>query len=182
MGAIGLLFVAMLAVYLEIGTVLLRPSQHTVAPPPPGLEAARVEIPSPSGATLVAWLITPPSPRGAAVVLHGVRADRATMLRRARLLRQEGFAVLVPDLQAHGESPGEQVTFGHLEAKDAQAQTRALFAAVQAPKELWLVRGAGHIDLLRYDPDGYRQHVVDFLTRHVPRAPRLSAGAVDGLF
>jgi fermentation-respiration switch protein FrsA (DUF1100 family) len=213
------------------------------------------------------------------------------MLRRARLLRQEGFAVLMPDLQAHGESTGKHVTFGYLEAKDAEAcisyvaarfaglpivavgvsmggaalalagdrlplraavleavyptiaeavdnrvrrrvgplarvlapilllqlqprlgvrpddlrpieavrtirypllvisgtadldtteaQARALFAAVQAPKELWLVPGAGHIDLLRYDPEGYRRHVVDFVTRHVLRDQRVAAGAVD---
>ena len=43
------------------------------------------------------------------------------MLSRARLLREAGFAVLVPDLQAHGESGGERITFGFLEARDVEA-------------------------------------------------------------
>jgi fermentation-respiration switch protein FrsA (DUF1100 family) len=208
-----------------------------------------------------------------------MHADRATVLNRARFLRQLGFAVLLPDLQAHGESTGERVTLGHLEALDAiscgeylrwrfadlpmaaigvslggaalsyaggaipleaavleavyptvaeavenrvamragplapilspllllqlqprlgvasqdlrpvdairdlpyavfivagtadlhttESQTRALFAAAREPKELWLVEGAAHVDLLRFDSPSYRARVSDFLERHV---------------
>lgn len=201
------------------------------------------------------------------------------MLSRAELLFDQGFVVLVPDLQAHGESTGERITFGFLEARDAEAcvahlkarfpglplgaigvsmggaallmtgdrlhlqaavieavyptlaeavdnrlaqrvgrlsgilspllllqlrprlgfgpedlrpidgvgklgcpilvisgtadrhtteaQTRALFAAARDPKALWLVPGAGHIDLLRYDSRGYREHVLRFLRQYL---------------
>jgi pimeloyl-ACP methyl ester carboxylesterase len=37
------------------------------------------------------------------------------------LLHAHGFAVLLFDFQAHGESPGRRITFGHLEAMDAAA-------------------------------------------------------------
>lgn len=43
------------------------------------------------------------------------------MLARARFLHREGFTVLAPDFQAHGESPGKHITFGELESLDAHA-------------------------------------------------------------
>lgn len=267
------------AVYLAIGSFLVAAKHHAVAPPPPGLPIEALSLPSRSGATLAAWLITPEDPRATAIVLHGMHSDRGTMLGRAKFLRQLGFVVLLPDLQAHGESTGERVTLGHLEALDAvssaeylkwrypdlpmgaigvslggaalsyaradlplkaavleavyptvaeavenrvamragplapvlapllmlqlkprlgvgpdelrpvdairevpypvlivsgatdehttASQTQALFAAARQPKELWLVDGAAHVDLLRYDPPGYRSRVSAFLERYV---------------
>ena len=43
------------------------------------------------------------------------------MVQRARVLNEHGFAVLLFDFQAHGESPGRHITFGRLEAMDAAA-------------------------------------------------------------
>jgi fermentation-respiration switch protein FrsA (DUF1100 family) len=43
------------------------------------------------------------------------------MLSRAEFLHEAGYTVLLFDAQAHGESPGHQITFGHLEALDAAA-------------------------------------------------------------
>jgi alpha-beta hydrolase superfamily lysophospholipase len=80
-----------------------------------------VAIASGSGALLRGWF-APGRPGGGAVVLmHGVRANRVSMLPRARLLHEAGFAVLLFDLQAHGESLGARITFGQLEARDARA-------------------------------------------------------------
>jgi fermentation-respiration switch protein FrsA (DUF1100 family) len=53
------------------------------------------------------------------------------------------------------------------------AQTQALFAAANEPKELWLVPGAAHVDLLRYDPRGYEEHVLGFLERHLADTERV---------
>ena len=50
-----------------------------------------------------------------------VHADRLAMLPRARFLHALGYAVLMPDFRAHGESSGTHTTFGALEAKDAHA-------------------------------------------------------------
>ncbi len=55
------------------------------------------------------------------ILLHGVRANRSVMLSRARFLWQAGYSVLLIDFQAHGESPGEHITFGYLESRDARA-------------------------------------------------------------
>ena len=46
-------------------------------------------------------------------------------------------------------------------------ETRALYDAVPGPKELWLVEGAGHEDLLAVAPAAYRQRVLGFLGRHL---------------
>jgi fermentation-respiration switch protein FrsA (DUF1100 family) len=45
---------------------------------------------------------------------------------RARFLHASGFTVLAPDFQAHGESPGDHVTFGARESFDAEAALRYL--------------------------------------------------------
>ena len=52
------------------------------------------------------------------------------------------------------------------------AETRALYDAAPAPKDLWIVEGGGHEDLLEVAPDAYRQRVVGFLDRHLRTADR----------
>jgi pimeloyl-ACP methyl ester carboxylesterase len=47
--------------------------------------------------------------------------NRTSMLTRAGFLHRAGFTILAPDFQAHGESPGEHITFGELESFDAEA-------------------------------------------------------------
>jgi fermentation-respiration switch protein FrsA (DUF1100 family) len=43
-----------------------------------------------------------------------------------RFLHDDGFTVLAPDFQAHGESPGDHVTFGARESLDAAAAMKFL--------------------------------------------------------
>jgi fermentation-respiration switch protein FrsA (DUF1100 family) len=103
------------------GTQASAPAPSDVGARPTDLPVEAITIPSASGSRLSAWFI-PGEPRGGAVLLmHGVRADRLQMLDRARLFHREGFAVLLFDFQAHGESPGQAITFGYLESKDARA-------------------------------------------------------------
>jgi fermentation-respiration switch protein FrsA (DUF1100 family) len=53
--------------------------------------------------------------------MHGFRGDRRQMLGRASFLSKAGYSLLLFDFQAHGESPGKQITIGYLESRDAQA-------------------------------------------------------------
>jgi uncharacterized protein len=55
------------------------------------------------------------------------------MLDRARFLSQAGYSVLLFDFQAHGESPGQHITFGYLESRDARAAVA--FARARLPRE-----------------------------------------------
>jgi fermentation-respiration switch protein FrsA (DUF1100 family) len=51
-------------------------------------------------------------------------------------------------------------------------QSRRLFARAQAPKELWEVPGAGHVDYHLAAPAEYEARVGGFLGRHLRDAPR----------
>jgi fermentation-respiration switch protein FrsA (DUF1100 family) len=215
------------------------------------------------------------------LLLHAVRADRASMVGRANLLVVRGYSVLLIDLQGHGATPGEHITFGLRESRDVSSalawvhdhapgsrigaigcslggasillrkdptefdavvleavyprlnravrnrvrlrvgpleplvtplllaqlelrmnisphelepisgiarlaspvliaagssdehttleESQELYAAAKDPKELWVVFGARHQDLLNYDPTGYDQHVIKFLDIHLKR-------------
>ena len=81
------------------------------------------------------------------------------------------------------------VVGGALDANTTEADTRDLFAAARAPKELWIVTGAAHEDFSKVDPAGYDAHVVAFLKRNLDRQPgpnpsaaamALMRGAVSG--
>ncbi len=114
--------VALLVVgVIAAGLFLSAPARAVVGAAPADLPADSVAIASSSGATLRGWFV-PGRPGGGAIVLmHGVHANRLSMLRRARLFHAEGFAVLLFDFQAHGESTGARITFGHREGQDAAA-------------------------------------------------------------
>lgn len=115
-----LLVVCLIGVWTA-GTVLVAPVHHSVGDPHGELAARKVQFDSRSGATIRGWFIPGKQNAGAIVLMHGVRSDRLSMLDRARFLSKAGFAVLLFDFQAHGESSGEHITFGYLESRDAQA-------------------------------------------------------------
>jgi pimeloyl-ACP methyl ester carboxylesterase len=82
-------------------------------------EFSDVGIEAADGATLRAWSIRPASANGDAVILlHGLADNRTGMLGNADMLLRHGFAVLLPDARAHGESGGAIATYGWLEADD----------------------------------------------------------------
>lgn len=127
--AVSLLLISVLLVaglcasVLAVGLRLSSPAPTLLGLPPPGLPGIEaVQIPSASGSLLRGWWVAGTRPGGGAVVLmHGVWESRLRMLQRARMLHAHGFAILLFDLQAHGESPGRHITFGRLEALDAAA-------------------------------------------------------------
>jgi dipeptidyl aminopeptidase/acylaminoacyl peptidase len=71
-------------------------------------QLAEVSITADDGATLRGWSMRPLRANGDAVILlHGHTDNRAGMLGNADLLLGHGFAVLLPDARAHGESGGK---------------------------------------------------------------------------
>jgi fermentation-respiration switch protein FrsA (DUF1100 family) len=103
------------------GSFLSRPANHSVGALPAPLQGRDVEFESGSGSKLRGWLIPGRKGAGAVVLAHGFRCDRRQMLGRASFLSEAGYGALLFDFQAHGESPGKQITIGHLESRDAQA-------------------------------------------------------------
>jgi fermentation-respiration switch protein FrsA (DUF1100 family) len=288
-GIVALTAVVVLALSsVGVGLLLSAPARKKIGAPPPDLLVEPVVIPSASGNTLYGWFVPGQAGRGAVVLMHGVRDNRLTMVRRARMLSAAGFSVLLFDFQAHGESTGTCITFGHLESLDAASavafvkqrlpdekigvigaslggaaallgpkplpvdamvleavypdigaatanrigvvlgttlgsvlgkpfarllaftmspilgvtadalrpidrmadigvpllvmsgtrdnrtppnETTAMFDRAREPKALWLVKGAGHVDLEAYAPDQYRDRILPFLTKWLQRAP-----------
>jgi uncharacterized protein len=101
-----------------VGWSLARPVERSVGAPPPDLLAEDVQFSSDSGTIVHGWWCAQPSSSAAILLLPGVRANRLDMVSRARFLRRAGYSVLLIDLQATGETPGREITFGWLERKD----------------------------------------------------------------
>ncbi len=110
-----------IASLLAAGSIASTPAPAIVGAPPPDLPAETVSIESSSGSRLAGWFVQGQPRHGAVLLMHGIRANRLEMLDRAKMLHRHGFAVLLFDFQAHGESPGRHLTFGYLEARDASA-------------------------------------------------------------
>src|SRR5579864_2936490 len=84
---------------LAAGLWLSAPVHVAIGPPPNSLPSAEpVQISSASGSLLRGWWL--PLPRrgaGAVVLMHGIRANRLSMVRRAERLHSQGYAVLLFD-------------------------------------------------------------------------------------
>lgn len=276
-GGLGIL-AGLFAISWWVAGALVAANPRPVGKPPEELNAQAITLRSRSGSVLAGWHTQPVHCRGVVVLLHGIRGTRLAMLERARLLHAAGFATVMVDLQAHGESSGTTITAGYLEKHDAQAavefarrkhpnqrigligvslggvaailgsplnidalviesvysdldaavhnrvaarlgplasipaellllqlqprlgisrselrpidqvanvgcpvliasgtedphttarETQALFAAAREPKELWMVEGAAHVDLLAFTQADYEDRVLGFLKRQL---------------
>lgn len=99
-----------------LGGKLVAPRPAVIGPPPADLHARKVDIAVPQAPPVAGWWIAGEPGRASVLLLHGIRSDRRAMEGRARLLSRHGYAVLLIDLPAHGESPGEAITLGWREA------------------------------------------------------------------
>lgn len=276
--AVSLLIVAGLAASWFVAGALIAPLPRPIGQPPGDLRVAEFSVASESGSTISGWYTPGESGKGVVVLLHGIWGSRLSMLDRARMLHQAGYATVMFDFQAHGESPGNSITIGHLERHDVRAavqfargqfpdqpigvigvslggaaallaspldidalvvesvypdiydavhnrvanrlgpfstlpaslllwqleprlgispdslcpiqhmpniecpifvlsgtedrhttaaETQAMYSAALSPKQLWMVEGAGHVDLLEYDPSVYRTRVVGFFDQYL---------------
>ncbi|HEU4415584.1 MAG TPA: alpha/beta fold hydrolase [Candidatus Angelobacter sp.] len=82
-------------------------------------ELQDVSIRAADGTVLKGWYVRPEEFNGnAAILLHGITDNREGVAGYGRLLLEHGYAVLLPDARAHGESGGELATYGLKEADD----------------------------------------------------------------
>lgn len=80
------------------------------------------------------WFIPAQQARACVLLVHGLRSDRTRMVPRARFLKRAGYAALLIDLQAHGETPGQHLTFGYREAENVKAAVSHLRQARDCKK------------------------------------------------
>ena len=93
------------------------------------VESVRIPVGSRSGeadADVHGWLKRGVQGGGMALLVHSIRSNRVEMLSRASFLNAEGYGVLLIDLQAHGETPGERITFGARESEDVETSVAYL--------------------------------------------------------
>jgi hypothetical protein len=118
-------FCAILAIFL--GELAFRPQRVRVRERPSaeatatrfGATLRDVSVTAIDGSHLQGWFARPAKANGDAVILlHGVGDNREGMMGFAELFLSKGFAVLVPDSRAEGESGGDFPTYGLKESDD----------------------------------------------------------------
>jgi pimeloyl-ACP methyl ester carboxylesterase len=112
-----------------LGYLLSAPMQRTIGLAPADLNATDVEFGGVKG-----WFVSAATGAPCVLLMHGVRADRRSMIERARMLKHAGYSSLLFDFQAHGESPGPHITFGHLESISAHAAVDLLRSRLGCPR------------------------------------------------
>jgi pimeloyl-ACP methyl ester carboxylesterase len=115
------LIAAVVTCVLVVGWLLAHPVQTRIRNPAADLNAQSVTFPSDSGANVHGWWCPIHNSRGAVLLLPGIRANRLSMVDRARFLRRAGYSVLLIDFQATGETKGDHITFGWKESRDVLA-------------------------------------------------------------
>jgi alpha-beta hydrolase superfamily lysophospholipase len=152
-----------------VGSILVEPQNHAVALPA-GFEAQKVSIPG-SGHAIAGWWVDRSGESPVVLLLHGVRADRSSMVSRAQLLMRHGFSVLLIDLQAEGETPGEAITLGYRESADVVAARDWIRS--RAPGRRIGVIGesmGGASVLLALQPSGFEAVVLEAVYPRIGRA------------
>jgi alpha-beta hydrolase superfamily lysophospholipase len=98
-----------------------------------GTELENVEITTTDGIALRAWYVRPPKANGRDVLmLHGVGDNREGVAGFAAMFLDRGYAVLLPDSRAHGESGGTLATYGLRESSDIRRWVDWLYVRRQS--------------------------------------------------
>src|SRR6266496_5344022 len=84
---------------ISVGWMLAHPVQAQIGNPPADLNAQPITFASDSGAIVHGWWCPVPNSNGVVLLLPGIRANRLSMIGRARFLRRAGYSTLMIDFQ-----------------------------------------------------------------------------------
>jgi fermentation-respiration switch protein FrsA (DUF1100 family) len=107
----------------------VRPHRGGVAirPGAGGLKFENITFNSADGTKLSGWFIPAPAkPKGVIVLCHGVDGNRTAMLEPAMMLHKHGYAALLFDFRARGNSGGARSTLGWRETDDMLAAVKVV--------------------------------------------------------
>lgn len=137
---------------ISIGWMLGHPVQLRIGDPPADLNAEPVNFESDSGASVHGWWCPVRNSRGAVLLLPGIRANRLSMVDRARFLHLAGYSVLLIDFQATGETKGDRITFGWKESRDTIAAVNFIRNAEPASRVAVIGSSLGGVATLLATP------------------------------
>lgn len=123
---VGSLFLALGLSYRAAATYTQPPRQPVLSTPARyGLAWEEAPLLTEDGLELAAWYMASQN-RAALILVHGIGTNRADLLPLARDLAEQGFALLLLDLRAHGDSGGQTSTLGVHEVRDVRSAVRYL--------------------------------------------------------
>jgi hypothetical protein len=138
-----------------------------------GLTCQKLQIKTPDGLLLRAFLVQSnlDTTYGVMVQLHGISNCKETNFPRARILADSGYASLLLDLRAHGESEGEFCTFGYYEKNDLKAVADTLALRLPGtPMGIWGASLGGAIALQAMAADSrYQFGIVESTFDEYPK-------------
>lgn len=95
---------------------------QTFAPADFGLAAQRITLTTQDGLRLVAYEVNVPKPRAVVIFLSGIHGPSVTaFFGHARMLADHGYASILLEMRAHGESEGDLIALGFHEHRDVRA-------------------------------------------------------------
>ena len=152
-----------------VGSKLIEPQNHRVVLPV-GFAAESVSIPG-SGHDIAGWWVNIGSGSPVVLLVHGLGADRSSMVSRAELLKRRGFSTLLIDLQAEGETRGNAITLGHLESADVVA-ARDWVEQTAPGRKIGVIGTSlgGASVLLAPQPSGFNAVVLESVYPRIGRA------------
>ncbi len=113
------IFIAEASLKLGRRPILHRKQMAEVVQRRYGAELQEVSISAADSAVLKGWYVRPGNFNHQTVVLlHGITDNREGVAGYAPIFLDHGYAVLLPDARAHGESGGEIATYGLKESED----------------------------------------------------------------
>ncbi|MDR2149037.1 MAG: lysophospholipase, partial [Tannerella sp.] len=87
-----------------------------------GLEAKHFFVKTDDGLNISTYEVAVESPKAVIICLSGIHNPSATIyFGHARLFRENGFATVILDMRAHGESDGNRIYAGYREWLDVKA-------------------------------------------------------------
>lgn len=87
-----------------------------------GLAAEKVTLETMDGVRIVAYDVDHPEPKAVVIFISGIQNPSVTaFFGHARMLREHGYASVLYEMRAHGESQGDVVSLGYKEWMDTRA-------------------------------------------------------------
>jgi pimeloyl-ACP methyl ester carboxylesterase len=143
---LSVLVTAYLGISAILGVVLMEGALHLQRRPVPDVKEfqelclgsvdgpiRKVTVTAADQAQLIAWYARPAKWNGSSIILlHGVGDNRFGVAGYAKMFLWAGYAVLLPDSRAHGQSDGPLTTYGLLESEDVRRWALWLKSNAQA--------------------------------------------------